>query len=74
MYLEQEFLKQGLGREEMQIENLKGTQHLLAACFYVASCLYEMGKEKAYDDESIPNVVYKFKEQSIFIHLWAVFY
>ena len=34
----------------MQIKNLKGIQNLLAVCFYVASYLYEMGKEKAYDD------------------------
>ena len=47
------FLKQGLGWEEMQIKNFKGIQNLLAVCFYVASYLYEMGKEKAYDDYAI---------------------
>lgn len=47
------FLKQGLGWEEMQIKNFKGIQNLLAVCFYVASYLYEMGKEKAFDDYAI---------------------
>ncbi len=47
------FLKEGLGWENMQIKNFKGIQNLLAVCFYVASYLYEIGKEKAYDDYAI---------------------
>ena len=47
------FLKEGLGWEEMQIRDFKAIQNLLSICFYVASYLYEVGKEKAYDDYAI---------------------
>ena len=47
------FLKEGLGWEEMQIQDFKAIQNLLAICFYVASYLYEIGEEKAYDDYAI---------------------
>ena len=47
------FLKEGLGWEEMQIRDFKAIRNLLSICFYVASYLYEVGKEKAYDDYAI---------------------
>ena len=47
------FLKEGLGWEEIQIRDFKAIQNLLSICFYVASYLYEIGKEKAYDDYAI---------------------
>ena len=47
------FLKEGLGWEEMQIRDFKAIQNLLSICFYVASYLYEVGKEKAYNDYAI---------------------
>lgn len=47
------FLKEGLGWEEFQIQDFKAIQKLLSICFYVASYLYEIGKDKAYDDYAI---------------------
>ena len=47
------FLKEGLGWEKLQIQDFKAIQRLLSICFYVASYLYEIGEEKAYDDYAI---------------------
>ena len=47
------FLKEGLGWEKLQIQAFKAIQRLLSICFYVASYLYEIGEEKAYDDYAI---------------------
>ena len=47
------FLKEGLGWEDIQIQDFKAIQKLLSICFYVASYLYEIGEEKAYDDYAI---------------------
>lgn len=47
------FLKEGLGWEDMQIQDFKAIQKLLSLCFYIASYLYEIGEEKAYDDYAI---------------------
>ena len=47
------FLKEGLGWEDIQIQDFKAIQKILSLCFYVASYLYEIGEEKTYDDYAI---------------------
>jgi hypothetical protein len=47
------FLKDGLGWDKMQIQDFQSIKTLLACCFYLAAYLYEIGKEKAYDDYAI---------------------
>lgn len=47
------FLKEGLGWEDIQIQDFKAIQKVLSLCFYVASYLYEIGEEKTYDDYAI---------------------
>ena len=47
------FLKDGLGWDSMQIQDFQAIKTLLACCFFLAAYLYEIGKEKAYDDYAI---------------------
>lgn len=47
------FLKDGLGWEEMQLQDFQAIQKLLSFCFFIAAYLYEVGDQQAYDDYAI---------------------
>ncbi len=47
------FLKEGLGWEDMQLQDFQAIQNLLSACFFVAAYLYDIGEKEAYDDYTI---------------------
>lgn len=47
------FLKEGLGWEEMQIQDFQSIQNLLSICFFVAAYLYEIKEQETHDDYAI---------------------
>lgn len=44
------FLKEGLGWEEMQIQDFQSIQNLLSICFFLAAYLYEINEQEVHDD------------------------
>jgi hypothetical protein len=44
------FLKEGLGWEEVQVQDFQSIKRLLSFCFFIAAYLYEIGDQKAHDD------------------------
>jgi hypothetical protein len=44
------FLKDGLGWEEMQIQDFQSIQNLLSICFFLAAYLYEIKDQEVHDD------------------------
>jgi hypothetical protein len=44
------FLKEGLGWEDMQLQDFQGIQNLLSICFFVAAYLYEIKEQEVQDD------------------------
>lgn len=47
------FLKNGLGWEEIQLQDFQSIQKLLSFCFFIAAYLYEIGDQKVHDDFTI---------------------
>lgn len=44
------FLKEGLGWEEVQVQDFQSIKKLLSFCFFIAAYLYEIGDQKVHDD------------------------
>ena len=47
------FLKDGLGWEDMQIQDFKSIENIVSLAFYAAAYLYEIGEEYAHDDYAV---------------------
>ena len=44
------FLKEGLGWEDVQVQDFQSIKRLLSFCFFIAAYLYEIGDQKVHDD------------------------
>jgi len=44
------FLKEGMGWEEIQIQDFQSIQNLLSICFFLAAYLYEIKEQEVHDD------------------------
>ena len=44
------FLKDGMGWEDIQIQDFQGIQNLLSICFFLAAYLYEIKEQEVHDD------------------------
>ena len=44
------FLKEGLGWEEVQVQDFQSIKRLLSFCFFIAAYLYEIGDQRVHDD------------------------
>lgn len=44
------FLKEGLGWEDMQLQDFQAIQNLLSICFFIAAYLYEIREQEVQDD------------------------
>ena len=47
------FLKDGLGWEDMRIQDFKSIENIVSLAFYAAAYLYEIGEEYAHDDYAV---------------------
>lgn len=47
------FLKEGLGWEDMQINDFESIQKIISLAFYAAAYLYDLGDQETYDDFAV---------------------